>query len=111
MTVREMVKAAQKELLAGDPTPERARALNAQLSALLGNCNEAIRVADAAYAVALLALFDVEQKANRAKLRGETTPEYQAKREARDTKDVLIEMVRTLRQNMRSLDEEMRLQR
>ena len=111
MSVREMVKAMQAEMLKGEMLPERQREVHARLSALLGNCNDEIREADAAYGAVLLILYGVEKTANRAKIRAEITPEFARKRTAKDMKELVIEMIRTLRQNMRSLDEEMRLAR
>ncbi len=81
----------------------------AHLSALLGNCNDEIRKADASYAEVLLRFLESEDAANRAKVRAECSPEFQRKREARDTKELVIEMVRSLKYLLRSVEEEMRL--
>lgn len=110
-TVRGMVAAAQVELRDSDLAPARARVLLVQLSALLGNCNDEIRRADAAYADVLLQHLDSETKANRARIRAEGTPEFQRKQEARDTKELVIELVRSLKYLLRSIEEEMRLAR
>ena len=59
----------------------------------------------------LLGYLDAEAKANRAKIRAETSPEYQRKREARDTKELVQELVRSLKYFLRSKEEEMRLSR
>jgi len=109
VTVRDLVKQAQAEIRDTDLQPERARALLAHLSALLGNCNNAIREADAAYSDVLLRFLDGNEAANRARIRAECSPEFQRKREARDTKELVIEMVRSLKYFLRSLEEEMRL--
>ena len=52
-----------------------------------------IRAADAAYASVLLVCLDSEERANRAKIRAEITPEFQRRQEARDTKDLLRELI------------------
>lgn len=108
-TVRGLVAAAQAEIRDTDLLPERARVLLVQLSALLGNCNDEIRKADAMYAEALLRYLDSETKANRARIRAEASPEFQRRQEARDTKELVIELVRSLKYLLRSLEEEMRL--
>ena len=110
-TVRSLVKSIQQEVVTGKLHPERASQLLLQASALLGNCAEEIREADAAYAHVLLAILDSEKKANRAKIRAETTQEYQRKREARDTRELLVEIVGSLKYCLRAAEAEMRLSR
>ncbi len=109
-TVRGLVREIQVEVRSAiDLQPDRASELLTRLSALIGNCNDEIREADAAYAVALLALLESEEAANRAKIRAETTPEYQRKREARDTKELATELIRSLKYFMRAKSDEMRM--
>lgn len=109
MTVREMIAEAQREILGADISPERARALLHRLSALVGNINAEIREADAAYNVVLLGFLDTETKANRAKIRSECSPEYQRKREARDAKECVVDLIASLKYQIKSLSDEMRL--
>jgi hypothetical protein len=111
MTIREMVAAAQVEMRDTDLQPERAAVLLAKLTALIGNVNAEIREAEVAYAVVLLKHLDGEEAANRAKIRAETTPEFMRKREARDTKELVTESVRSLKYILRAAEEEMRLSR
>jgi hypothetical protein len=112
MTVREMVRACQVEIRdTSDLLPDRAAELLNMLTSLIGNCNDEIRAADAAYASVLLACLDSEAKANRARIRAEISPEFQRKREARDTKELVIELVRSLKYFLKSKEEEMRLSR
>lgn len=109
-TVREMVREMQKEIReAEDLQPDRASELLNRLTALTGNCNDEIREADAGYNAVLLGYLDADEAANRAKIRAATTPEYQRMREARDTKELTIELVRSLKYFLRSKYEEMRL--
>lgn len=110
-SVRDLVRQMQAEIRHTDLVPERTCALLARLTALLGNCNDEIRDADSAYAVVLLAHLDSSEAANRAKIRAETTSEYARKREARDTKELVIELVRSLKYILRAVEEEMRLAR
>lgn len=94
-----------------DLLPDRAAQLLTKLTALMGNCNDEIREADVEYAGVLLKHLDSEEAANRAKIRAETTPEYLRKREARDTKELVIELVRSLKYFLKAKEEEMRLTR
>lgn len=112
MTVRELVRAYQQEILkAEDLLPDRAAELLTKLTALIGNCNDEIREADAIYAGVLLGFLDSEAKANRAKIRAETSPEHKRKQEARDTKELVIELSRSLKYFLRAKAEELQLAR
>lgn len=111
ITVRALVKAMQIEIRDTDLVPDRAADLLTQLTALIGNCNDEIRQADVDYANHLLVCMASEEAANRAKIRAETSPEFLRKREARDTKELVIELVRSLKYFLRSKEEEMRLAR
>lgn len=111
MTVRDMVKQIQVEVRGGDLAPERAREVLNTLTSLIGNCNDECREADMAFNVVLLQHLNGEEAANRAKIRAETTPEYARKREATDTRHLVIEMVRSLKATLRSLQDEMGLAR
>lgn len=111
-TVRDFVRGCQRELRdTADLLPDRAAELLMQLSSLLGNCNDEIRIADAAYATVLLDHLDSETKANRARIRAETSAEYQRKQEARDTKELVVELVRSLKYYLRSKSDELQLAR
>ena len=111
MTVRELVREIQKEVRDSDLLPDRAAHLLTMLTALMGNCNDEIRDADMAYASVLLRHLEGEEAANRAKIRAEISPEYQRKREARDTKELVVELVRSLKYYLKAQAEEMRLSR
>ena len=112
MTVRDMVRAFQREIReTPDLLPDRAADILTQLCSLLGNCNDEIRAADAAFAAVLLQHLESEEKANRARIRAETSPEYQRKREARDTKELVVELVRSLKYYLRSKGEELQYAR
>jgi hypothetical protein len=111
MTVREMVHEIQTELRTTDVSPSRAAELLVKLTALLGNVLQEIREADQVYAVLLLEELEKDQAANRAKIRAETSTHYLRKREARDCKELVLEMARSLKYMLRSAEEEMRLTR
>jgi hypothetical protein len=111
MTIREMVHEIQVEMRDADLQPERAAQILSRLTGLLASVNVEIRQADAAYSGVLLKHLDGEEAANRARIRAETTPEYQRKREAKDTKEFVVEAIRSLKYVLRSAEEEMRLSR
>ena len=106
-TVRELIHAIQQEIRETDLLPDRAADLLRQAAALLGNCNDEIRAADYSYNLVLLRAFESEEKANRAKIRAETSPEYLRKREARDTRELLLEMLRSLKYFLRAKADEL----
>lgn len=111
-TVRDLVKAIQKELRdSADLLPDRASELLNQATALLGNCNDELRAADQEYKRILLHCLRTAEKANRAKIEAETSPQYARWQEARDVKDLTVEMIRSLKVFIRSKQEEMRLAR
>ena len=112
MTVRSRIKSAQVEIRdGGELLPARAAQLLMELTALLGNCFEEIREADSAYAVLLLHELESSEHANRARIRAETSAEYVRKREARDIRELVVELIRSLKYLLRSAAEEMRLTR
>ena len=104
-----MVRDVQREVLETELQPGRARELLTVLTSLIGNCNDEIRRADAEYSAHLLACLDAHEKANRARIQAEASPEYERKRVARDTKELVVELVRSLKYLLRSVEEEMRL--
>ncbi len=111
-TIRGIVRAYQREIQqASDLLPDRAAELLTKLTALIGNCNDEIREADALYASVLLGYLDTETKANRATIRAEISPEYQRKREARDTKELAVELARSLKYFLKAKQDELQLSR
>jgi len=112
VTVRGLVREIQIEVRdTTDLLPERAAECLNRLTALLGNCNDEIRIADLEYAAVLLKHLDSETAANRAKIRAETTPEYQRKREARDTKELATELIRSLKYYLKAKQDEYQMSR
>ncbi len=111
MSVRSIVKEIQREVVTGDLLPARASELLLKLTALLGSCFEEIRQAEVAYAHVLLRELESTKKANRAKIQAEISPEYQRKREARDTRELVQEMIGALKYMLRAAEAEMRLQK
>ena len=111
-TVRHLVKQCQLEIRdSSDLLPERAAVILNTLAALLGNCNDEIRQADADYARVLLVHLKAGGAANRARIEAETTPEFERKRAARDTKELTVELMRSLKYFLKSKAEELQLSR
>ena len=108
-SVRERVSNIQKQLRDGALTPDLTRESLVTLTALLGNVNAELMTADLEYKHVLRAAYESEQKANRARMVAETSVQYARMREAKDTRELVIEMIRSCRAYVRSLDEEMRL--
>lgn len=111
LSVRDRIKVIQKELRDGALTPDLARESLVTLTALLGNVTDEQRISDGAFKSVLLRCLKEHAKANRARIEAETSPEYSRAREAKDTANLVTEMIRSCRAYLRSLDEEMRLQR
>lgn len=106
-TVRELVREMQKEIRdTDDLQPDRASECLNKLAALLGNINEEIRESDMAFNVELLKCLESSEAANRAKIRAQTTPEYLRMREAKDTKDLALEMIRALKYYLKAKQDE-----
>lgn len=110
-SIRERIKAFQAEIRDDHVTPELARTALMKLTALLGNVNQEQREADMLYKAVLLKALKTDETANRAKITAETSAEYLRAREAKDTRDLVVEMIRSCKVYLRSLDEEMRLAR
>lgn len=109
MTIRDLIKERQSEVSSIDLLPDRASEILKELSSLLGNINDEIRKRDVEYNLVLLKALKSEEKASHAKIWAETTPEYIAKREARDTREVAIEMIRGLKYFLKAKEDEYRL--
>jgi len=111
VTVRDLIHQMQREIRDTDLQPDRAAELLTKLTALLGNVSDEIREADMDYAKVLLLHLESEEAANRAKIRAQTTAEYSRSREARDLKELVVELARSLKYFLKVKEEEMRLSR
>lgn len=108
-TVRGLVASIQREMRDTDLQPERACQLLAKATALIGNCNDEIRVAEHDYNRLLLEKLDETGKAAHARMQADVSPQALRRREARDTLTLVTEMVRSLKYVIRASEEEMRL--
>jgi len=106
LTVRDIIKQRQLEVRSEDLQPPRAAEILNELSSLLGNCNDEIRRCDMDYNKELLRCYEQEEKANRAKIKAEISEQYQARREARDTKELVLEMIRSLKYFLKAKEDE-----
>lgn len=111
MTLYERIQAIQSELANGALSPDLARESLVKLTALLGNVNGEVRRTDHDYKLVLLGCMKGHKAASRAKIEAETSEQYQRAREAADTADLVIEMIRSLKKYMESLSNELRLAR
>jgi len=109
MNSRELIKERQVEVRKSDLQPGRASEILNELASLVGTINDRIRECDVAYNIVLLKALQTAEKASHAKIQAETTPEYISKREARDTKEVAIEMIRSLKFFLKAKEDEMRI--
>ena len=101
----------QQRLAEGALTPDMARESLVQLTAILGTLATEMTACDLAYKSVLRDALRAHQAANRAKVEAECSDEYAAFREAKDRYDTVKQLIVTCRGYLRSLDEEMRLQR
>jgi len=104
VTVRERVRDIQTEVRDSVIGPERARVLLSMLAGLLGHCFEAVRLADADYAAVLLGFLESGERVHLSRMRAELTPAYQRKREAKDTRDLVVELMRSLKYLLRAME-------
>lgn len=111
MTIRERVRKIQADLRDGALTPDMAREHLVTLTALMGNVNDELREADVEYKHVLLRFLSGDEAANRARIKAECSSEWLRAREAKDTKDLIVEMIRSCKAYLRSLSEEMNLAR
>lgn len=112
MTIRDLVKQMQQEVRdTPDLLPDRAADILTKLTALIGNVNDEIREADHAYSLVLLQFLDADEAANRARIRAETSLQFIRKREARDTKELVLELVRSLKYFLKAKSDELQMSR
>lgn len=78
------------------------------LGALLGNVNDQIAKCKMAYNHCYLRHFDVEGKANRARIKADTSSEYAALIDAQNTKELVETMIGTLKYFVRNEHEHMK---
>lgn len=110
-SVRDMVRAIQKRVLSGSVTPDVAVEYLEQLSALAGYTLDEILDADMAYNAVLEQHLAAEDKANHAKVKAETSPEYRRKRESHNLFETIDKMSAALKYRLKGAEIDARLQR
>lgn len=105
-TIREIIGDYQSEVARGNLMPERAAEILSELSALLGNIGEEITRTEIAYNKVLMKCYDEESTANRAKIKAGITSEFEQMRIARNTKELCLEMMRSLKYLLKAKSEE-----
>jgi hypothetical protein len=103
------IEKIRQSVATGDLPPQVAAEHLNELSALLGSVNSSIRLADLNYSKKLLECLSTEEKANRAKIKAEISEEYQIARRMKDIKELVTEMMRSLKYYIRSKSDEYKL--
>jgi hypothetical protein len=111
LTVRERIAEVAAALLPGDVPQARIRECELVLSSLLPHVGRERRQAEVAYKLVLVAKRREFEKANRAVIEAEATPEYARLLEAKGVEEEVKQMVITCRGFLRSVDNEARLAR
>jgi hypothetical protein len=109
--IKARVSAIEEKLADGSLEPATAREFLMALTGLGGPVGNELRRAEMTYNHVLLAAKGGEEAANRAEIRAKCSPEYAAFREMKDLSEQVKQLVISCRQYLRSLDEELRLQR
>jgi hypothetical protein len=104
----ERISVIQRQLAEGALTPDMARESLVRLTSLLGNVHDLQRRADHDYKLVLLGCMKGQKAASRARIEAETTPQFDEAEKARNLSTLVIEMIRSLKETMRSQNEEMR---
>jgi len=110
-TIRDRVREIQLMLRDDLATPAIMRESEVRLSALYGNCLQEQTIAELAYKPVLLVCMEADGPANRARIKAECSDQYARWLEAKQTAEQVHQMLVTLRNVGRSLNEEMRLAR
>jgi len=106
-SVRGIIKDFQREIRDTDLLPERASEILAKSAALMVNVNDEIRERAMIYNKKLLEILDQENKSvAKARVIAETTQEYEDYLEAKNTKEALLELIRSLKYFLRAKEEE-----
>jgi hypothetical protein len=108
-TVRDMVRAARKEIREQELQPDRMAHLVAHLSALFGNCADEVRRTELLFNDTVRGYINEGHAVNKSEVLAKTTPQYAAWREAKDTLKETEQMISALKAALRMKAEEMRL--
>lgn len=110
-SVRELVRAIETELRDPDLPIGRVADHAMSLTSLLSSINGQARASEIAYKRVLVAKRAETKSAKDAELQAEVTQEYADWMAAKDMKEAVVELIRTLRKALETLREEARLAR
>jgi hypothetical protein len=110
-SVREMIRAEQHALRQGNLTPSLLCDMLERLTSLIGNVNDELRTAEIDYKRRLLEHRQTRESSAEARMYAEADPMYARYREAKDTKELAIEMIHSVKAVLKSTADEMRLAR
>jgi hypothetical protein len=111
MTSVERLAQIQADLLQPDAGPQIARRHLVTLTAMWGDFRAEATRTDLAFKQVLGAARAVHRTAADARMAAEASPEYGQARKAKDDEAFCLELIRSCKAAMRSIDEEMRLSR
>lgn len=106
MSIRDIIKNFQAEIRDKDLQPDRAAEILAKSAALMGNVNDEIRKRGMVYNQKLLEVLDQNKSVAKAKVIAETTTEYESYLEAKNTKEALLELIRSLKYFLKAKEDE-----
>jgi hypothetical protein len=111
MTTTERLAEIQRDLLMPDAGPQTARKHLVTLTAMWGDFRADATRTDLAYKAVLGACRSTHKSAADARMAAEASEEYALARKAKDEEAFCLELIRSCKAAMRSIDEEMRLAR
>lgn len=97
MNTRELIEKIQVEVITGDITPSRAGELVAQLSSLLGNVNVALNSLQMVYNKKLAEILKEQKTVTKAHIIAETTKEYEQLLDLKGIREMVMEMIRSMK--------------
>ena len=111
LTVREQVREIQHHMIAGGLQPEDIREFKTKFTGMLGIANEARLQAEIRFRKRVLEIRPTMKSKADAELQAMTEPVYEAWQQAVNVCESIMEMNRTCRDNLKSLDSEIGLSR
>jgi hypothetical protein len=108
-TVRSLIGSIQVEVRDTEVDPGRAAELVTKLTVLYAAVLDVVTKREMEFNEVLSRLMDEDMPANRAKIRAQTTDEYQALREAQNVEKSTLQLIQSLKTLVKLRQEEMRL--
>lgn len=109
MSTPDRIAEIQAELAEGSLSPLVAREALIQLTAYYASCSQAFTAADLLYKSVLRDCLVRHETAAQARIMAEGSSEYRQLREAQDAQRSALELIRSVKAYMRSMEEEQRL--